>query len=109
MLKLNFIVLFSHHIHALVERRNEKKNEMNGAHTNKHIRTQNASELKKHRTWHIKLNHGNVFTYYVICLRQQLVGESNPDKEKVIHEFQNRLHGPLNNKNMGSYVKAFMR
>lgn len=40
---------------------------------------------------------------------QQLVGESNPDKEKVIHDFQNRLHGPLNNKNMGSYVKAFMR
>lgn len=43
------------------------------------------------------------------CLKQQLVGESNPDKEKVIQEFQNRLHGPLNNKNMGLYVKAFMR
>ncbi|XP_055317310.1 uncharacterized protein ZK1073.1 isoform X2 [Sitodiplosis mosellana] len=38
----------------------------------------------------------------------ELVGESNPDKEKVIHEFQSRLHGPLNNKNMGLYVKAFM-
>ncbi|XP_031638555.1 uncharacterized protein ZK1073.1 isoform X2 [Contarinia nasturtii] len=38
----------------------------------------------------------------------QLVGESNPDKEKVIHEFQDRLHGALNNKNMGLYVKAFM-
>lgn len=46
---------------------------------------------------------------YNIGRQQQLVGESNPDKEKVIQEFQNRLHGPLNNKNMGLYVKAFMR
>lgn len=46
---------------------------------------------------------------HVMCQKQQLVGESNPDKEKVIQEFQNRLHGPLNNKNMGLYVKAFMR
>lgn len=77
--------------------------------THEHIRTQYTSVIKK--THDIKLNHGNeiYFTCYVICLRQQLVGEINPDKEKVIHEFQNRLHGPLNNKNMGSYVKAFMR
>lgn len=40
---------------------------------------------------------------------QQLVGENNPDKEKVVHEFQSRLRGSLNNKNMGLYVKAFMR
>uniref|UniRef100_A0A1L8DP21 Putative conserved secreted protein n=2 Tax=Nyssomyia neivai TaxID=330878 RepID=A0A1L8DP21_9DIPT len=37
----------------------------------------------------------------------QLVGD-NPDKEKVIAEFQSRLHGKLNNKNLGQYVKAFM-
>ncbi|XP_031638556.1 uncharacterized protein ZK1073.1 isoform X3 [Contarinia nasturtii] len=43
-----------------------------------------------------------------IIANEQLVGESNPDKEKVIHEFQDRLHGALNNKNMGLYVKAFM-
>lgn len=41
--------------------------------------------------------------------KQQLEGENNPDKEKVIQEFQNRLHGSLNNHNMGLYVKAFMR
>lgn len=40
---------------------------------------------------------------------QQLVGESNRDKDKVIHEFQSRLHSSLNNKNVGLYVKAFMR
>lgn len=45
----------------------------------------------------------------MLRMQQQLVGDTNPDKEKVIHEFQSRLHGALNNKNMGLYVKAFMR
>uniref|UniRef100_A0A1B0CYP7 Uncharacterized protein n=1 Tax=Phlebotomus papatasi TaxID=29031 RepID=A0A1B0CYP7_PHLPP len=37
----------------------------------------------------------------------QLVGD-NPDKDKVIADFQSRLRGKLNNKNLGQYVKAFM-
>lgn len=37
----------------------------------------------------------------------QLVGD-NPDKEKIVAEYQNRLRGSLNSKNVGLYVKAFM-
>uniref|UniRef100_A0A1B0CV28 Uncharacterized protein n=1 Tax=Lutzomyia longipalpis TaxID=7200 RepID=A0A1B0CV28_LUTLO len=37
----------------------------------------------------------------------QLVGD-NPDKDKIIADFQSRLRGKLNNKNLGQYVKAFM-
>ncbi|XP_059609103.1 uncharacterized protein ZK1073.1 isoform X3 [Phlebotomus argentipes] len=40
-------------------------------------------------------------------LHEQLVGD-NPDKDKVIADFQSRLRGKLNNKNLGQYVKAFM-
>nr|XP_029727721.1 uncharacterized protein ZK1073.1 isoform X2 [Aedes albopictus] len=36
----------------------------------------------------------------------QLVGD-NPDKEKIVTEFQSRLHSSLNNKNLKQYVKAF--
>ncbi|XP_037897072.1 uncharacterized protein ZK1073.1 isoform X3 [Glossina fuscipes] len=38
---------------------------------------------------------------------EQIVGE-NPDKDKVVTEYQKRLHGSLNSKNVGLYVKAFM-
>uniref|UniRef100_A0A0K8TW71 Uncharacterized protein ZK1073.1 n=1 Tax=Bactrocera latifrons TaxID=174628 RepID=A0A0K8TW71_BACLA len=38
---------------------------------------------------------------------QQLVGD-NPDKEKIVSEYQKRLHSTLNSKNVGLYVKAFM-
>ncbi|XP_012161961.1 uncharacterized protein ZK1073.1 isoform X8 [Ceratitis capitata] len=38
---------------------------------------------------------------------QQLVGD-NPDKEKIVAEYQKRLHSTLNSKNVGLYVKAFM-
>ncbi|XP_017465850.1 PREDICTED: uncharacterized protein ZK1073.1 isoform X1 [Rhagoletis zephyria] len=38
---------------------------------------------------------------------QQLVGD-NPDKEKIVTEYQKRLHSTLNSKNVGLYVKAFM-
>lgn len=38
---------------------------------------------------------------------EQLVGD-NPDKEKIVSEFQSRLHSSLNNKNLKQYVKAFM-
>ncbi|XP_037949274.1 uncharacterized protein ZK1073.1 isoform X2 [Teleopsis dalmanni] len=37
----------------------------------------------------------------------QLVGD-NPDKEKIVTEFQKRLRSSLNSKNVGLYVKAFM-
>ncbi|XP_037925015.1 uncharacterized protein ZK1073.1 isoform X2 [Hermetia illucens] len=37
----------------------------------------------------------------------QLVGD-NPDKEKIVAEYQNRLRGALNSKNVGLYVKSFM-
>ncbi|XP_017465858.1 PREDICTED: uncharacterized protein ZK1073.1 isoform X2 [Rhagoletis zephyria] len=37
----------------------------------------------------------------------QLVGD-NPDKEKIVTEYQKRLHSTLNSKNVGLYVKAFM-
>ncbi|XP_035779910.1 uncharacterized protein ZK1073.1-like isoform X2 [Anopheles albimanus] len=37
----------------------------------------------------------------------QLVGD-NPDKEKIVAEFQSRLHSSLNSKNIKQYVKAFM-
>lgn len=37
-----------------------------------------------------------------------MVGDNNPDKEKIVAEYQSRLRGSLNNKNMGQYVKAFM-
>lgn len=37
----------------------------------------------------------------------QLVGD-NPDKDKIVQEYQKRLHGSLNSKNVGLYVKAFM-
>jgi protein NDRG1 len=37
----------------------------------------------------------------------QMTGD-NPDKEKIVTEFQQRLHGTLNNKNIKLYVKAFM-
>lgn len=37
----------------------------------------------------------------------QLVGD-NPDKEKIVAEYQSRLRGSLNSKNVGLYVKAFM-
>ncbi|XP_039231004.1 exocyst complex component 4 isoform X5 [Drosophila yakuba] len=37
----------------------------------------------------------------------QIVGE-NPDKEKIVAEYQKRLHRSLNSKNIGLYVKAFM-
>ncbi|XP_055693385.1 uncharacterized protein ZK1073.1 isoform X4 [Lutzomyia longipalpis] len=40
-------------------------------------------------------------------LHEQLVGD-NPDKDKIIADFQSRLRGKLNNKNLGQYVKAFM-
>jgi len=38
----------------------------------------------------------------------RLVDDNNPDKEKIVHEFQSHLRSSLNNKNMGLYVKAFM-
>ncbi|XP_036331849.1 uncharacterized protein ZK1073.1 isoform X4 [Rhagoletis pomonella] len=38
---------------------------------------------------------------------EQLVGD-NPDKEKIVTEYQKRLHSTLNSKNVGLYVKAFM-
>ncbi|XP_043651590.1 exocyst complex component 4 isoform X6 [Drosophila teissieri] len=38
---------------------------------------------------------------------EQIVGE-NPDKEKIVAEYQKRLHRSLNSKNIGLYVKAFM-
>ncbi|XP_058822662.1 uncharacterized protein ZK1073.1 isoform X4 [Topomyia yanbarensis] len=38
---------------------------------------------------------------------EQLTGD-NPDKEKIVAEFQSRLHSSLNNKNLKQYVKAFM-
>uniref|UniRef100_A0A3F2Z082 N-myc downstream regulated n=2 Tax=gambiae species complex TaxID=44542 RepID=A0A3F2Z082_ANOME len=38
---------------------------------------------------------------------EQLVGD-NPDKEKIVSEFQSRLHSSLNSKNLKQYVKAFM-
>ncbi|XP_018803753.1 PREDICTED: uncharacterized protein ZK1073.1 isoform X8 [Bactrocera latifrons] len=38
---------------------------------------------------------------------EQLVGD-NPDKEKIVSEYQKRLHSTLNSKNVGLYVKAFM-
>ncbi|XP_030078808.1 exocyst complex component 4 isoform X5 [Drosophila hydei] len=37
----------------------------------------------------------------------QIVGD-NPDKEKIVAEYQKRLHRSLNSKNIGLYVKAFM-
>jgi len=37
----------------------------------------------------------------------QLVGD-NPEKEKIVTEYQKRLHSSLNSKNVGLYVKAFM-
>uniref|UniRef100_A0A6E8VCL9 N-myc downstream regulated n=1 Tax=Anopheles coluzzii TaxID=1518534 RepID=A0A6E8VCL9_ANOCL len=40
-------------------------------------------------------------------LADQLVGD-NPDKEKIVSEFQSRLHSSLNSKNLKQYVKAFM-
>jgi len=39
---------------------------------------------------------------------QQIMGE-NPDKEKIVTEYQKRLHRSLNSKNVGLYVKAFMK
>lgn len=39
---------------------------------------------------------------------QQIVGE-NPDKDKIVAEYQKRLHRSLNSKNIGLYVKAFMK
>ncbi|KAK7863578.1 hypothetical protein R5R35_013460 [Gryllus longicercus] len=38
----------------------------------------------------------------------QLVNDSNPDKEKVMQEFQSRLRGTINNKNLKLYVNAFL-
>ncbi|BFF91616.1 exocyst complex component 4 [Drosophila madeirensis] len=38
---------------------------------------------------------------------EQIVGE-NPDKDKIVAEYQKRLHRSLNSKNVGLYVKAFM-
>ncbi|XP_049784408.1 uncharacterized protein ZK1073.1 isoform X2 [Schistocerca serialis cubense] len=38
----------------------------------------------------------------------QLVNETNPDKEKVMQEFQARLRGTINNKNLKLYVNAFL-
>jgi protein NDRG1 len=38
---------------------------------------------------------------------QQLVGD-NPDKEKIVADFQSRLHSTLNSKNIKHYVKSFM-
>ncbi|CRK98519.1 CLUMA_CG011872, isoform D [Clunio marinus] len=37
----------------------------------------------------------------------QLVGD-NPDKEKIVADFQSRLHSTLNSKNIKHYVKSFM-
>ncbi|KAL7033001.1 hypothetical protein ACKWTF_007451 [Chironomus riparius] len=37
----------------------------------------------------------------------QLVGD-NPDKEKIVQDFQSRLHSTLNSKNVKQYVKTFM-
>ncbi|XP_044312909.1 exocyst complex component 4 isoform X3 [Drosophila rhopaloa] len=37
----------------------------------------------------------------------QIVGD-NPDKDKIVAEYQKRLHRSLNSKNIGLYVKAFM-
>ncbi|XP_070072570.1 exocyst complex component 4 isoform X1 [Drosophila takahashii] len=37
----------------------------------------------------------------------QIMGE-NPDKDKIVAEYQKRLHRSLNSKNIGLYVKAFM-
>uniref|UniRef100_U5EZT5 N-myc downstream regulated n=1 Tax=Corethrella appendiculata TaxID=1370023 RepID=U5EZT5_9DIPT len=37
----------------------------------------------------------------------QMTGD-NPDKEKIVSEFQSKLHHSLNNKNLKQYVKAFM-
>lgn len=39
---------------------------------------------------------------------QQIVGD-NPDKDKIVAEYQKRLHRSLNSKNVGLYVKAFMK
>ncbi|GLH07353.1 Protein ZK1073.1 [Gryllus bimaculatus] len=39
---------------------------------------------------------------------KQLVNDSNPDKEKVMQEFQSRLRGTINNKNLKLYVNAFL-
>lgn len=39
---------------------------------------------------------------------QQMVGD-NPDKEKIVAEFQSRLHDSLNIKNLKQYVKAFQK
>ncbi|XP_055923839.1 uncharacterized protein ZK1073.1 isoform X3 [Eupeodes corollae] len=37
----------------------------------------------------------------------QFVGD-NPDKDKIVAEYQKRLRSSLNSKNIGQYVKAFM-
>ncbi|EAA08379.5 AGAP003238-PA [Anopheles gambiae str. PEST] len=42
-----------------------------------------------------------------VSIEPQLVGD-NPDKEKIVSEFQSRLHSSLNSKNLKQYVKAFM-
>lgn len=36
-----------------------------------------------------------------------MTGE-NPDKEKIVSDFQSRLHSTLNSKNIKHYVKSFM-
>lgn len=40
---------------------------------------------------------------------QQLSNETNPDKEKIMADYQSRLRGTINAKNLGLYVKAFMK
>ncbi|XP_030565322.1 exocyst complex component 4 isoform X2 [Drosophila novamexicana] len=45
--------------------------------------------------------------YHKFGHTSQIVGE-NPDKDKIVAEYQKRLHRSLNSKNVGLYVKAFM-
>ncbi|KAH8312378.1 hypothetical protein KR044_010461 [Drosophila immigrans] len=58
------------------------------------------SFLMYHKFGHVSTNSFR----YSLC---QIVGE-NPDKDKIVAEYQKRLHRSLNSKNVGLYVKAFM-
>ncbi|XP_047114181.1 uncharacterized protein ZK1073.1 isoform X4 [Schistocerca piceifrons] len=49
-----------------------------------------------------------IFHKFGHLMSEQLVNETNPDKEKVMQEFQARLRGTINNKNLKLYVNAFL-